>query len=275
MSTPTLRDRAKGALDRAGLLSAAQVVHGSLRTFTPAAVPREVRALVSGAPDGLPVPPARLVWLVIGHGWRSVYLESGRQVADGIVANLERHGYPWGGFTSVLDFGCGCGRILRHLLARGGPRMHGSDYNARLVAWCQAHLRGAEFRVNGLAPPLPWPDGSFDLVYAQSVFTHLDGDLQRRWMDEMARVLRPGGILHATTQGDAFLPALAGADLARYRAGDLVVLAPDAVGRNICGAFQTPEQVRREMARGWDVAGHVPGTPTVHAEQDAWLFRKP
>jgi len=86
---------------------------------------------------------------------------------------------------------------------------------------------------------------------------------------------RRGGILHATTQGEAFVGALSGEDLLRFRAGELVVVAADEVGKNVCGAFQSVEQVRREIGKGFDVVGHVPGRPFAHSEQDAWLFRRP
>ena len=77
--------------------------------------------------------------------------------------------------SSVLDFGCGCGRVLRHW--RGLPRrISGTDYNPALVGWCARHLAFAEFQLNGLAPPLDYPDEAFELVYALSrVHPHAGG----------------------------------------------------------------------------------------------------
>ena len=68
-------------------------------------------------------------------------------------------------FGSMLDFGCGCGRMIRHWHDLPRRRLHGCDYNPLLVAWCSEHLPFAEFRGNALEPPLPYEDDQFDLVY--------------------------------------------------------------------------------------------------------------
>jgi len=57
----------------------------------------------------------------------------------------------------------------------------------RLVHW--------RIAVEKTQPPLPFPDNSFDLIYAVSVFTHLSEEHQRTWLPELRRVLRPGGRL--------------------------------------------------------------------------------
>lgn len=46
---------------------------------------------------------------------------------------------------------------------------------------------------------LPFPDGSFDRVACVSVIEHIDGDGDGEAMAEIWRVLRPGGLLHLTT----------------------------------------------------------------------------
>ena len=75
---------------------------------------------------------------------------------------------------SILDFGCGCGRVVRWW--RDLPaEIHGSDFNPTLVRWCRENLPFGVFEVNRPEPPLPYPDDSFDLVYALSVLTHLAG----------------------------------------------------------------------------------------------------
>ncbi len=58
-----------------------------------------------------------------------------------------------------------------------------------------------EFFVSGDAPPLPLADGSLDLVYAISIWSHFEPTLGLRWFEEMHRVLRPGGQLVCTTHG--------------------------------------------------------------------------
>jgi SAM-dependent methyltransferase len=105
----------------------------------------------------------------------------------------------------VLDWGSGCGRVSRNLARIGVACLHGCDIDTEAVAWCAANLPGA-FHLTDVDPPLPYPDGSIDVVIATSVFTHLTRESQARWLREMARVLIPGGLL---------LASVAGSDVAR------------------------------------------------------------
>lgn len=146
----------------------------------------------AGAPDGLSIPPDFLMYLVAGTGDAGWFLESGPRAAESIRSALAEVGVDLGAVGSLLDFGCGCGRVVRHW-ARLPVAVHGCDLNPRLVGWCRDHLPFGTFAVNRLQPPLGCADGSFGLVYALSVFTHMGEPDQRAWMAELHRVLRPGG----------------------------------------------------------------------------------
>lgn len=110
---------------------------------------------------------------------------------------------------SVYDFGCGCGRALRWFQqALPDAALAGTDVRVEAVDWCRSNLRG-DFAPNGLMPPLPFADGSFDLVYALSVFSHLNLDQCLAWMRELTRVTRPDGLILFTTHG-SFAAAVCG-----------------------------------------------------------------
>src|SRR5712691_5704057 len=98
--------------------------------------------------------------------------------------------------------------------------VHGCDYNRRLVEWCQRHLRFGRFEVNDLRPPLPYPDGRFDLVYALSVFTHLPEELQRPWIEELLRILEPGGHLILSLHGQRYRDELRPEERRGHRAAE-------------------------------------------------------
>jgi len=90
----------------------------------------------------------------------------------------------------------------------------GVDVDADAIAWCRASLPG-HYRVIGPAPPMPLATGFFDVVLASSVFTHLDEARQLGWIAELHRVLRPGGLLIASTHApslSAFRPDLSTKD---------------------------------------------------------------
>ena len=176
--------------------------------------------------------------------------------------------------SSVLDFGCGCGRVLRHWHRFRG-RLSGTDYNPALVGWCARHLGFAEFQLNGLAPPLVYPDEAFDLVYALSVFTHLPAALQEPWMDEMSRILTPGGHLVISTHGGAYLDTLDEVEQRAFRAGRLVVRNEDESGANRCGVYFPEAYVRGTLARRLALTDFIPEGAKGNPRQDLILLSKP
>jgi SAM-dependent methyltransferase len=104
----------------------------------------------------------------------------------------------------VLDFGCGSGRFLRHLLNAGtGAVFEGCDIDEPSVSWLAGHLPPPHtVFLNDPDPPLPRPDGHYRLIYATSVFTHLTRTWSS-WMCELHRLLAQGGVLIATIIGAA------------------------------------------------------------------------
>src|SRR2546423_13865886 len=157
---------------------------------------------------GAPIPAGDFIYLVSGHRSAARFLRRGRMASKTIRETLERNGIEIERFNAILDFGCGVGRIMRHWNSLQHPALYGTDYNPTLVRWCEENLKFAEFQVNSLSGGLPYEPETFDFIYAFSVFTHLSEPLQFFWMNELSRVLRPGGHIYFTTHGDYFFPQL-------------------------------------------------------------------
>ncbi|MDB6116817.1 MAG: Methyltransferase type 11 [Verrucomicrobiaceae bacterium] len=95
--------------------------------------------------------------------------------------------------AAVLDAGCGTGGMLEVVRqARPGWALHGVDLEPEAVAHCRA--RGLINVSRETVSRLPYEDGSFDAVLSLDVLYHAAVD-QERALNEMARVLRPGGEL--------------------------------------------------------------------------------
>lgn len=215
------------------------------------AVPRDVKARVTNRLSGRPaVPPSKLIYLVAGHRSASAFLAGGLSASEAIRAALARNGLRMEQFESVLDFGCGVGRIIRHWNGRQRPVMHGTDYNSELIEWCRGNLKAFEFRVNTLAGELPYESETFDFIYSFSVFTHLREPLQFHWMDALSRVLKPGGYIYLTTHGEYYSWALNASEQEQFRKGELVVREEDESGSNRCAVFHPPSYVREKLTRG-------------------------
>ncbi len=112
----------------------------------------------------------------------------------------------------LLDLGCGFGRHAFEAFRRGA-RVVACDmavpelaqvrslFEAMALAG-EASPDGMAVTVNGDATRLPFPDGAFDRVIASEVMEHIPDD--RVALDELVRVLRPGGVLAITIP--AWLP---------------------------------------------------------------------
>ena len=134
-------------------------------------------------------------------------LQEGFNFFKVVKAYAENCGAPLTSSTRVLDFGCGWGRMLRCFLRDvSAAHLHGVDVDARMVKLCRSLFgRLGRFDVVPARPPAATLAGPYDLIYAYSVFSHLNEEHHLAWVGELARVLRPGGLLLATTQGRAFI----------------------------------------------------------------------
>ena len=158
--------------------------------------------------DLLPLPPEALRVRVGGWEDPDHFLAVGRKIYWDVKRLLGLAGRTLPEFRSILDFGCGCGRLTRYFRSSETQRVTACDIDAESIRWCQDNLAGTgvAFSHTAAMPRLPFDASAFDLVLAISVFTHLPEAMQFEWLDELARVIRPGGILLASTHGETLLP---------------------------------------------------------------------
>jgi len=115
----------------------------------------------------------------------------------------------------VLDIGCGVGRVALPLTRFLTSTYDGFDVVRSAIRWCQHHItaRHPSFRfmhanlynsfyrrrgVHASQYRFPYDEAAFDFAFATSVFTHLDVESTRNYLNEAHRVLRAGGRLLAT-----------------------------------------------------------------------------
>ena len=130
-----------------------------------------------------------------GHYWRRVLTERA-QLQPG---------------DSVLDVGCGLGRMAVALMPYVTGRYEGFDIDENAVRWCRENItpKAPNFRFQAVAVQnnrynrdggldaetfrFPYGDETFDLAFLASVFTHLLPKSVANYVRELRRVLKPGG----------------------------------------------------------------------------------
>jgi SAM-dependent methyltransferase len=144
-------------------------------------------------------PPAPVQTAFVGAAGRASLAEGGRFYKF-VLDILAREGIAE--VTSLMDFGCGWGRFTRLFqreVTEGG--LYGVDPWNYAINLCRSHFPFASFVQSNYLPPLQFKDNTFDVVVAYSVFSHLVEHAAQAWINEISRVLRPGGVLIATTHG--------------------------------------------------------------------------
>lgn len=148
------------------------------------------------------LPPPALRFHVHGSPFLDSFLSGGKHSIRDLEKSLVTINKDLNSFKNILDFGCGCGRSLIWLRDRNLQcKIYGTDIDEEAISWCKKNLDFVRFDVNKPLPPLEYPSNTFDLVYAGSVFTHLNEDYQYRWLEELNRVTMPKGIVVITIHG--------------------------------------------------------------------------
>lgn len=219
------------------------------------------------------LPPDYYIYESFQIDYEEYYLKS-RKSAQWVLGFLKK--YNPNGPYNILDWGCGPGRIIRHLpdFLDDKSRMFGTDYNAVSIEWCRSNLPNIDFNLNGLKAELPYHNNFFDYIFGISIFTHLSEKMHYEWMDELHRILKTRGILMLTLHGDAFIPKLSNSELAKYKKGNIVVRGNVKEGHRTFAAFH-PKGFTNKLFKHFDVLEHVSqqagnGKP----QQDIWVVRK-
>jgi SAM-dependent methyltransferase len=158
-----------------------------------------IRALLPSMPE----PALQEIWngasgLALARQSRTFYTK--------LRAAYRAHGPRPLAESTVLDFGCGWGRLTRYLLRDVAPgHLNGCDPVEGILEMCRANRIAATFARSEVIPErLPF-DQRFDLVYAFSVFTHLSETAHEHSLAALHQCLRPGGILIATIRPPEYL----------------------------------------------------------------------
>jgi SAM-dependent methyltransferase len=220
------------------------------------------------------IPPEYLAYDAYSAPDWEFYKESGEESAAYLKSTISEFN-SGGEVDSVLEWGCGPGRIIRHLPKIFGPQVaiYGSDYNSKSIEWCRESIPGVVFIENGLNPPLQLESNHFDYIYAVSVFTHLSEATGIAWIDELHRLLKPSGILLITLKGESYYQQLLPKEKKIFDLRGIVVRGDVTEGKKMFATFTKPDYVRNKMLSRFNVLQHIiNGSPL--SNQDIWIARK-
>jgi ubiquinone/menaquinone biosynthesis C-methylase UbiE len=129
---------------------------------------------------------------IVADGDERSYTSSGRAEAEALRRFL-------GPDATVLDVGCGTGRVMEHL-APWCRQVHGIDISQRMVQRGRQrlrHLANVRFHHGNGYDLAGFPDQSLDVVYSIVALQHMPRTVAYNYLLESYRVLRQGGVLWA------------------------------------------------------------------------------
>jgi SAM-dependent methyltransferase len=221
-----------------------------------------------------PYPPFELANRVLSlDGWGepfAAYERLGAETKDALL-DLLPDDWSFEG-KRVLDFGCGAGRTLRHFLDEGERgEIWGADIDAASISWLEANLCPPLHALRCKpAPPLGLEEGSFDLIWAISVFTHL-ADHSLAWLAELHRLLKPDGLLMASYTGRWSSELLAGEPWNEDRVGMNVLRHDQSWDKGGPMVLMSDWWVREHWRRAFEF---VAVEPQVHGQTWALMQRR-
>lgn len=143
---------------------------------------KENKIFLKAYPD-VNLPPDFYMYETFDLNYEKFY-NGGKDTAQWVVNTLSK--YKQLDKVRILDWGCGAGRVLRHMPDFTiNSAVYGSDYNTNYVAWCKANLKNCTVKENELTPPLEFDDNFFDVIYSISIFTHLSMEKHKQWLNEL------------------------------------------------------------------------------------------
>ena len=144
--------------------------------------------------DIFPSPPEDYMYRVVHTRSLHFFKVGALKTFGDFVGLMNKNRIDWDDIKNVLDWGCGCGRLsFQFLSSDPGMQLDGSDIDPFAIDWCKANIPAGRFAVLNPMPPAPYDAAAFDLIFSYSVLTHLSRDVQDDWLQEIHRLLKPGG----------------------------------------------------------------------------------
>lgn len=202
------------------------------------------------------------------------YYYDGRDFATEIIEEISQHTKLEN--KNILDWGCGPGRVIRHLpdLVDKSCQVFGTDYNPKTIAWCKENIPNIDFVQNDVNPPLSYKNEKFDAIIGISIFTHLSAENHQTWYDELMRVSRKDAIIMLTTHGIAFRANMTAKEIQQFDKGELVIRGNAIQGHRVFAAYHPPSYMNKLFNQQSEVLRHIEGKKEDWGvRQDTWILR--
>lgn len=224
---------------------------------------------------GVAIPPDYLLYETYRLDYHR-FFTSGENIAEEIISWTKNYAQP--GPLQILDWGCGLSRVVMHIpkLAEPGSAVYACDINAQMIEFNQNTYKNVSYAISPYAPPTTYPNAHFDLIYALSVFTHIEASLQEAWVREIHRILKDNGVFLFTTHGKLFSSKLLPKERLLLDQTGAFTKAYQQKGHRMMSTYNSAANFRRLLQPYFEILEFHDGA-TDHTKtggQDLWIVIK-
>lgn len=221
------------------------------------------------------MPPDYFMYETFNLDYHKIYF-GGLETAKWVIKHFEKH--IKFDHKNILDWGCGSGRVLRHLpnIIDKSNHIYGTDYNNKYSEWCNKSIHNVIVKENSLNPPLDYKNDFFDALYGISIFTHLSEKNHHLWFKELNRILKKDGIILITTHGKVYKEKLTNKEQSLFDKGKLVEHSYKIEGNRLFATYHPPEFIKSlGESYGFKILEHIEeGLRNNKPQQDVWILQK-
>ncbi len=223
---------------------------------------------------GVPLPEDYVLYETYQLNYRK-FIEDGKLAASEIISWTN----PYIQTTEprILDWGCGAGRITRHLAAlKPNASIYGCDTSESMIEWNKISDSTTTYSTIDHFTPVLYAPGFFNLVFGFSVLTHIDASQQKEWLEELYRILDTNGILLITTQGNLYFQKLLPAEKKKLAKKGMVTKSFQKKGHRMMSTYHDAIQFKQLVTKYFDVLEFHEGQINKEKAggQDVWVLRK-
>ena len=203
------------------------------------------------------------------------YKEDGELAAKEILEWTSK--YILGEFK-ILEWGCGVGRVIRHFpqLVNKEAVIVGADINSDMIKWDLKNIENVNFETIDYLPPTSFENNQFNIVFALSVFTHIENELQEKWFTEIKRIITENGIFLFSTHGKKFEINLDENEKKILTSQGSLTFNYKQKGHRMMSTYNKYENLKIIIQKHFEILEFYSGDkyPEKIGGQDLWIVRK-
>jgi SAM-dependent methyltransferase len=204
------------------------------------------------------------------------YIEDGNLSAKEIIEWTNK--YAENKVINILEWGCGVSRTCRHLnkYINHSSKIFACDINDVMVEWDKQNIKNVAFSTINYNPPTRYDTSMFDLVYAISVFTHIDATQQENWIKEIHRILSKNGIFLFTTHGSEYFDKLLSSEKVVLNKTGSFTKQYFQKGHRLMSTYNLADSFKIILEKYFEVLEFYEGEKNIDkiGGQDLWIVRK-